>query len=126
MLLMTPACQREWGGFHNTGQGDGIFTGTPCALSQYSTWSLGSEEGGGGVGVESFPYLITEVLVKYLHACMHVKIDRRIFFFLDLEKIDTTLVNSYGLSLRNAVRGNGMYMDYKKKRVITAALQSRD
>lgn len=57
-----------------------------------------------------------------MHACMHVKIDRRIFFFLDLEKIDTTLVNSYGLSLRNAVKGNGMYMDYKTKRVITAAL----
>lgn len=82
MLLMTPACQREWGGFHNTGQGDGIFTGTPCALSQYSTWSLGSE-GGGGEG--SFPYLITEVLVKYLHARMHVKIF--FFFFLIWRKL---------------------------------------
>lgn len=59
-----------------------------------------------------------------MHACMlRLSAD---FFFLDLEKIDTTLVNSYGLSLRNAVRGNAMYMDYKKKRVITAALQSHD
>lgn len=74
--------------------------------------------------MESFPYLITEV--KYLDACMHVKIDRIIFFFLDLEKINTTLVNSYGLSLRHPVRGNGMYIDYKKKRDITAALQSHD
>lgn len=79
MLLMTPACQRN--GVVSTTQARVMGSSQAHHVFHLNILhGLWGAKGGGGGG-ESFPYLITEVLVKYLHACMRVKIDRRIFFF---------------------------------------------